>query len=98
MDFIQIIEFRTSKYDEMERLSKEWEAAARDDTKARRRILVRDRTDANHYFNIVFFDSHEDAMANSNHPVTQQFAGRMMELADGSPTFHDLDVVETVDY
>jgi hypothetical protein len=95
--FIQMIEFRTSKLDEFEQLSKEWEAAATEKT-VRRRVLVRDRDDAQHYFNIVFFDSFDEAMKNSDHPVTQEFAGRMMALADGEPRFHNLDVIDAVDY
>lgn len=95
--FIQMIEFRTSKFDEFEQLAKEWEAAATEKT-VRRRVLVRDRDDAQHYFNIVFFDSYEEAMQNSEQPVTQEFAGRMMALADGEPTFHNLDVVNATEY
>jgi hypothetical protein len=34
------------------------------------------------------------AVKNSESPVTQEFAGRMAALADGSPTFYDLDVIE----
>ena len=45
----------------------------------------------------MFFDSYEEAMENSNLPVTQQFAAKMMALTDGEPTFHNLDVVETVE-
>jgi hypothetical protein len=37
-------------------------------------------------------------MKNSDHPVTQEFAGRMMALADGEPRFHNLDVIDAVDY
>jgi hypothetical protein len=33
-------------------------------------------------------------MENSNLPVTQEFAKRMMALCDGPPTFYNLDVVE----
>jgi hypothetical protein len=98
MQFIQVIEYRTSKPDEMESVGRQWEATARSFTKARRRVLVRDRDDANHYFNIVFFDSFDEAMENSDNPVTQEFAGKLMALVDGAPTFHNLDVVETVEY
>jgi hypothetical protein len=42
----------------------------------------------------VFFDSYESAMENSNLPVTQEFAQRMMALSDGPPSFFNLDVVE----
>jgi hypothetical protein len=94
MPFVQIIEFRTSKLDEMEKVGDEWQAAIGADRKARRRVLCNDRDNAGRYFNIVFFDSYEDAMENSNHPLTQQFSQRMMALADGAPTFYNLDVVD----
>ena len=91
--FIQIIEFRTSRFDEVQQLGEEWEAAAGSDATARRRLLCRDR-DEDRYFNVVFFDSFEEAMANSDNPVTQEFSQKMMALADGPPTFYNLDVVE----
>jgi len=98
MQFIQVIDYHTSRFDDMQALGREWEAAAQSTTKARRRVLVRDRDDASHYLNIVFFDSYDEAMENSNDPLTQQFAGQLMALADGEPTFHNLDVIESVEY
>jgi hypothetical protein len=92
--FVQIIEFRTSKIDEMEKIGNEWEAAAGGARKARRRVLCQDRDKPGRYFNIVFFDSYEDAMENSNLPVTQEFSKKMMALADGEPSFYNLDVVD----
>ena len=94
MGFVQIIEFRTSKFEEMRKIGDEWEAAAGADRKARRRVFCQDRDNPGRYFNIVFFDSHEEAMENSALPVTQEFAKRMMALGDGPPTFYNLDVVE----
>ena len=94
MGFVQIIEFRTSKIDEMEKIGNEWETAAGAGRKARRRVLCQDRDNAGRYFNIVFFDSYDEAMENSNLPATQQFSQKMMALADGAPTFYNLDVVE----
>jgi hypothetical protein len=94
MAFVQIIEFKTSKVDEMRKLGDEWEAAAGEDRKARRRILCQDRDNAGRYFNLVFFDSYEEAMENSNAPATQEFSQKMMALGDGPPTFYNLDVVE----
>ncbi len=44
--------------------------------------------------NIVFFGSYEEAMENSSHPKVQEFASRMGSLADGPPTFYNLDVIE----
>ncbi len=94
MAFVQIIEFRTSKIDEMQALSEEWEANAGEDSRARRRVLGQDRDDPGRFLNIVFFDSYEAAMENSQLPVTREFSARMGELADGPPTFHDLDVLD----
>lgn len=56
--------------------------------------MVPDRDSDNGYVNIVFFDSYEEAMENSQHPVTQEFSGRLMALGDGDPTFMNLGVVE----
>ena len=94
MGFVQIIEFQTSKIDEMEKIGNEWEAAAGAARRTRRRVLCEDRDNAGRFFNIVFFDSYDEAMANSNLPVTQEFSQKMMAFADGPPTFYNLDVLE----
>jgi hypothetical protein len=94
MGFVQIIEFRTSRADEMRALGDEWEKSAGAKRKVRRRVLCEDRDDRGHFFNVVFFDSYEDAMANSSLPETDSFSKRMAGLADGSPTFVNLDIVE----
>jgi hypothetical protein len=94
MAFVQIIEFQTSRVDEMTKLGDEWESAAGGGTTARRRVLCQDRDNPGRHFNIVFFDSYESAMENSNNPVTQDFSQKMMALADGPPTFYNLDVVQ----
>lgn len=94
MAFVQIIEYRTSKADEMQAVSEEWEKATEGKRKARRRILCEDRENPGRYFNVVFFDSHEDAVENSALPETDSFSKRMMSHADGPATFYNLDVVE----
>lgn len=94
MGFVQIIEFKSSRIDEMRKIADEWEAAAGGERRARRRVLCEDRDNQGRYFNVVFFDSYEDAMANSNLPVTQQFSQKMMALGDGPPTFYNLNVLE----
>ena len=94
MGFVQIIEFRTSKVDEMRQAGDEWEAAVGADSKARRRVMCEDHDNPGRYFNIVFFDSYESAMENSNLPVTQEFSDKMMALGDGPSNFYNLDVVD----
>src|SRR5262249_50962745 len=94
MAFIQIIEFRTDEVDEMRKLDDEWSERAGPDTTARRGVLCEDRDNPGRFFQIVFFDSYESAMENSERPLTQEFAGRMGALADGPATFYNLDVRE----
>ena len=94
MAFVQIIEFKTSKIDEMEKLGNEWEAASAGKRLARRRVLCQDRDNPGRYFNIVFFDSYEEAMKNSDLPETSEFAQKMVALGDGPPSFYNLDVIE----
>jgi hypothetical protein len=96
MGFVQVIGFSTSKLDEMRKLGEEWEAAAGSESKARRRVMCEDRDNPGRYFNIVFFDSYDAAMENSNLPVTQEFSQRMMALGDGPPTFYNLNVIEDI--
>ena len=58
------------------------------------RIVTRDRNDPERYMLVVFFDSYESAMENSNLPETAEFAEKQMLLLDGPPTFYDLDVIQ----
>jgi hypothetical protein len=94
MSFIQIIDSRTSKIDEITALDREWEAATEGKRTARRSIVARDRNDPDRHLIIVFFDSYESAMENSKLPETQEFASKVAALTDGPATFIDLDVVE----
>ena len=94
MTFIQVIDYHTSHEDEMRALGDEWEKAAGDRQSTNRVIVVRDRDDQTHYQNIVFFESYESAMENSNLPETNEFAKRMMELVSGETRFLNLDVID----
>ena len=94
MEFIQIIEVKTSKLDEIRALDAEWEKATEGKRTARRSIVTQDRNDPEQVRIIVFFDSYESAMENSRLPETQDFATKWVELADAPPRFLDLDVVE----
>ena len=94
MKFIQVIEFDSDKIDEMRKLGDEWEAKAAGTSKARQRVMCEDRDKPGHYVNIVFFDSYEEAMENSNNPVTQEFSQKMMGLAPGGAKFYNLNVLD----
>ena len=94
MGFVQIIDFHSSKADEIRALADEWERATEGRQKTRKRVLCEDREHRGHYLTMVFFDSYEDAMANSALPETDAFSKKMAILTEGAPTFLDLDVVE----
>ena len=94
MTFVQIIEYRTSKPDEMQAVAEEWLEATEGKRKARRRVLCQDRDNSGRYVNIVFFDSYEEAMENSAMPETDRFSKKMMSFADGPAKFYNLDVVD----
>ena len=89
--FVQIIEFTTSRYDEVRALVDE----RRDQPGlALRGTIAQDRDRPGTYLNIVEFESYESAMENSSSPETQAFAARMGELCDGPATFYNLDLLE----
>jgi hypothetical protein len=94
MGFIQVVEFRTSEYDQVRALEEEWERATEGKRTARRSIVTRDRNDPDRYLVLVFFDSHESAMENSGLPETAEFAAKAGALVDGGMSFIDLDVVD----
>jgi hypothetical protein len=94
MAFVQIMEFRTSNIEEMRRLGDEWESTAGSASRVTRRVLCEDRDRPGLYLNIVFFDSYEAAMENSNLSVTSEFSQRMAGITDAGATFQNLDVIE----
>ncbi len=90
--FIQILEFDTSRIEEVEAMSEKMRGERGDSLLARRATVTADRDRAGHYFVIVEFDSYEEAMTNSDDPVTGKYAEEMAKLLDGPPKFHNLDV------
>jgi quinol monooxygenase YgiN len=96
--FVQIMEIETSRIEEVEALSKKMQEERGDALLASRTTVTQDRDRAGRYFIIVEFDSYEQAMKNSNDPVTSKFAQQMGALLDGPPRFYNLDVrmVQTV--
>jgi predicted outer membrane protein len=96
--FMQIMEIETSRIDEVEAFAKKMQEERGDALLASKATITQDRDRAGHYFIIVEFDSYEQAMKNSNDPVTSRYAEQMGALLDGPPRFYNLDVrmVQTV--
>jgi len=94
MSFVQIIEFKTQDIGPMRATNERWTKATEGKRTATKQMLARDHSDPNKYYALVFFDSYESAMKNSDLPETQAAAKSYAELADGPPQFRDLDVIE----
>lgn len=97
MSFVQIIEYTTSREDEVEALLKETLAATEGRRTRTRGMRCSDRDKANTYVNIVEFPSYEAAMKNSEMPEISAMAEQMAKLCDGPATFRNLDVIETLE-
>ena len=93
MAFIQIMDFKTSDIDAIRALNDEFEKATEGKRTAQRVVMCQDRNDPDRYLGIIFFDSYESAMKNSNLPETQEIA-KAYAAATKDMTFHDLDVIE----
>lgn len=93
MPFIQIIEYKTSRIDELNAALDGWLEASKGKRAATRGVQTQDRDASNTYLQIVEFPSYEEAMANSDLPETGEFAAKLAALCDGPPTFRNLDVL-----
>ncbi|GGX34262.1 ester cyclase [Streptomyces chartreusis] len=93
MTFVQLIDCRTSRFDEMNRLMDRWVEQTKGKRTATHDVIGKDRSDSGHFVEIVEFASYEDAMRNSNLPETDRIFQQMVALCDETPTFTDLDVV-----
>ena len=92
--FVQIIEFKTSRVEELQALADEMESGPGPGA-ALRGTVTQDRDRPGWYFNIVEFDSYESAMSNSNRPEVGAFAARMAALCEEPPRFYNLDVKQS---
>jgi hypothetical protein len=96
MPFIQIIEFTSSRFNEIEVLLDEWLEKTEGKRTATRGVITRDRDRQNTYVEIVEFPSYEEAMANSELPETTDISARLGELCESAPTFRNLDIAREI--
>lgn len=94
MKFVQIVEFNTSKIDEMRARGTQYEQETEGRRPPGKGILAADRDNPGRYMVIADFPSYEEAMKNSEAPETQKMAEDMQNLSDGPPKFYNLDVLE----
>lgn len=97
--FVQIIEYKTSRYEELAALGEKFRAereASEEGAPPGMLIATADRDRPGHYLTIVQFESYEAAMENSRRGDTSAFAAQMSELCDEPPKFYNLDVLDSV--
>jgi quinol monooxygenase YgiN len=94
MKFVQIMEFQTSRLDEMMALDKKWRDATEGKRTATAMTISQDRDRPGTYVWMIEFPSHEAAMRNNDLAETQRIAEEMTKLADGPASFRNLDVME----
>ena len=98
--FVQIIEYRTSKPEEVAALNDEFRKtreAQGEGTAPALAMACADRDEPGRYFAIVQFGSYEEAMENSDRADTSEYAAKMMELCDGPAKYYNLDLLQTMD-
>ncbi|MFI9613098.1 ester cyclase [Streptomyces sp. NPDC052023] len=93
MTFVQVIDCKTSRFQELDRLMDAWVEQTKGKRTATHSLIGKDRTDASHFIEIVEFPSYEEAMRNSTLPETDRIFREMVALCDEAPRFTDLDVV-----
>jgi quinol monooxygenase YgiN len=91
--FVQIIEFQTSRVDEMQALAEQRRAELAAETAPHRVTWTADRDRPGFYLVIAEFESYEVAMANSSRPEVSEFSAELGKLCEAPPKFYNLDVV-----
>ena len=92
--FIQVIQSRCSRREELEQLRESMEASGQRPSEGWLGTTF-GFTDNDDFFGVVRFESREAAMANSARPETHEFSQKMAALMDGQVTFFDSDEVQT---
>ncbi|MFC9113268.1 ester cyclase [Streptomyces sp. NPDC057092] len=93
MTFVQLIDCRTNRFEEMDRLLDQWVEQTRGRRTATHAVVGKDRTETSHLVEIVEFPSYEEAVRNARLPETDRIFREMSALCQGTPTVTDLDVV-----
>jgi hypothetical protein len=91
--FIQIIQGRCTRQDELRALAESWRTEVGDAADTGFLGGTYGFTDDDMFVGVVRFESREKAMANSQRPEQGEWARRMEALMDGPVEYHDCDDV-----
>jgi len=96
MKFVQIVDFRTERLEDMQKVLQE--AAQRNAGKEggpTHRMLLKDRDQPNRYVALLEFESYDEAMRNSDDPETGKLAEQLGALCIGERVYSNFDVLES---
>lgn len=93
MKFIQLIDYQTTRVDEVQALLTSWIATTGGVRTATRTTVGRDRNDPTHFIAILQFPAYDEAMRNSDLPPTKKIHEEFVKLCVEEPKFIDLDVI-----
>jgi hypothetical protein len=97
VEFIQVIEYTTTKYEEIRAIGNQFVETRRTGggPKPRSILFLKDRDRPNTYRTVARFGSLEEATENSNRDDTTQMAQQIAALCDDQ-TFRNFDVLDEV--
>ena len=98
MAFVQLVVYGTNDIDKIRQMAEQYQEEMKGRTKVRRVTVGADLDAPGRYATIVEFDSREDAQANNDLPETQAFAEEMNKLTDGPVAYHNLEVLQRIEY
>lgn len=93
MTFIQLMDCKTDRLDDLNKLMDNWVEQTKGKRTATHSIIGRDRENAGHYVEIIEFPSYEEAMRNSHLPETNKIFEEIVALCGEAPKFTNLDVI-----
>lgn len=93
MQFIQIIDYTTTRSDEVGTVVQRWAEQTEGRRTASRAYATRDRDASNRYVDIIVVPSYEEAQRNSQLPETKAMAEKVRALCEAAPVFQNLDVL-----
>ncbi|MEV7543845.1 ester cyclase [Streptomyces sp. NPDC089915] len=93
MTFVQVIDYETKRFDEMNALIDRYAEQTSGRRTVTHTMIGQDRDSRTHYVDLVEFPSYEEAMKNSHLPETDRMFQEMVALCEGMPKFMNLDVV-----
>jgi quinol monooxygenase YgiN len=93
MKFTQIVEFQTSRIQDLNAYFDAWIARTEGQRVPHQAMLYRDRDSENTYQLVVEFSSYATGMENSRRPQTGEFATYLASICDQPPRFRNLDAM-----